>query len=416
MKKILFFNLLILLGFSVIGQQLRRFDFTEKTNNTKSYYKIISKENLEVAVTYKNDNFDSYKGDVYLPDTVRWRGKTYKVVAIADSAFYSSKRLGNVYLSKSIKTIGEGAFELSSITNLFNTEYLYSIKAGALSNCKNLYSFIIGNKTKEIGDYAFDNSGITNLTIACDSIINDKALNNMSSLKEVTLLDADCKYINSNTFTGTNNIQTLNYNANNFSSISPFENMQSLSKVTIGDKVSSICENFIRGCKNITSIQIPNSVTSISAYAFAETNIKEIKIPSSIKEMGIAVFKDNKALQTVILPDNLGVIVENTFEGCENLNTINIPSSLFEISDLAFHNCTSLSEITLPESIETIGKESFANCISLQNIFFLGSNPPEIENEAVFPQNVEMNIDCNYILNYKNTERWKDLSYPCSLD
>ena len=75
------------------------------------YYNIISTNTVEV--TYKDNNYASYNGDVIIPSTVPRNTKTYTVTAIGDSAFYfgyTSFDLHSVTIPESVTAIGEGAF------------------------------------------------------------------------------------------------------------------------------------------------------------------------------------------------------------------------------------------------------------------------------------------------------------------
>lgn len=86
------------------------------------YYNITSTNTVEV--TYKDNNYGSYNGDVIIPNTVTRNNKTYTVTTIGDKAFYNSS-VSNVTISEVITSIGDSAFckcdELISITTLATT-------------------------------------------------------------------------------------------------------------------------------------------------------------------------------------------------------------------------------------------------------------------------------------------------------
>ena len=104
-------------------------------------------------------------------------------------------------------------------------------------------------------------------------------------------------------------------------------------------------------------------ITACSAEAEA------VVIPDTIgglpvKTIGDSAFKNCKILSTVKLPEGLTSIGNNAFEGCVMLNNPEFPSSLKAIGDDAFYGCSKLSEISLQEGLLTIGAEAFSFCSS----------------------------------------------------
>ena len=97
------------------------------------------------------------------------------------------------------------------------------------------------------------------------------------------------------------------------------------------------------GCKNT---MIPNSVTTIGSYAFANcSSLSSITIPNSVTSIG-----------------------NNAFKGCIGLASIEIPNSVKEIEYKVFNNCTSLTSITIPNSITAIGEDAFEGCTNLNKV------------------------------------------------
>ena len=132
-----------------------------------------------------------------------------------------------------------------------------------------------------------------------------------------------------------------------------FRHCSSLTSITIPDSVTSIGLGGFHDCINLTSITIPDGVTSIGDWAFYNcTNLTNITIPDSVTSIGLGVFHD-----------------------CTNLTNIKIPDSVTSIGDHTFDNCISLTSITIPEGVTSIGKGAFQSCSSLTSITFMGAAP-----------------------------------------
>ena len=125
------------------------------------------------------------------------------------------------------------------------------------------------------------------------------------------------------------------------------------------DKVNVITSDMIEGytsiecsafekCFALTSITIPNSVTSIGEYAFAWCSaLTTIDIPNSVKNIG------NMA-----------------FAWCSALTSITIPNSVKSIGNDAFFSCSSIASITIPNSVTDIGYDAFCN---VPNVMYNGT-------------------------------------------
>ena len=96
-----------------------------------------------------------------------------------------------------------------------------------------------------------------------------------------------------------------------------------------------------------TSINIPETVTSIGKYTFYQCrSITSLSIPSSVTSIGSSAFEDCTGLTSVTLSEGLTSIGGSSFEGCKGLTSITIPSTVTSIAINAFKNCTSLNNIT----------------------------------------------------------------------
>ncbi len=398
-----------------VNAQRVHFDFTSKINKSKVYYRITDKKNLEAEVTYKNAELGSYKGNVIIADTVRFRGKTYKITSIGDSAFFGCEKIDTVFFADNIKRIGKNAFSLTNVQKIIFNTNLQEIETEAFANCNSIDSFFVTKDIKKVGDFAFESSGLQTLIIESEGIESVRAFNNIPTLQHISIKE-NVKTLSEYIFDGCDNIQTLIYNAESFIGFSPFENKTSLTHVTIGENVISVPENFVYNCMNVTKIELPENVQSLGSMSFSGTGVSEIVLHNNISQMGIGVFKNCKQLQYVELPENLTVIVDNTFEGCESLHELTIAENLVEIDTAAFKDCKSLTTFVFPKTLSYIGKQAFEGCVSLKKYISEGSNPAKLEDDLYLPNDAYVEIDCNDILTYKNTAFWNNLTYICDMD
>ena len=143
---------------------------------------------------------------------------------------------------------------------------------------------------------------------------------------------------------------------------------EKLSSIHIPDSVTSIGDRAFYNCKSLTPIHIPDSVTSIGEYAFeCCENLTSIHIPDSVTSIGYGAF-DHCNLTSIHISDSVTCIGDYTFYHCENLTSIHIPDSVTSIGDRAFKNCESLTSIHIPDSVTSIGEEAFSNCENLTSI------------------------------------------------
>ena len=184
-----------------------------------------------------------------------------------------------------------------------------------------------------------------------------------------------------------------------------FRSCTSLTSITIPNSVTSIGSYAFYNCESLTSITIPNSVTSIGSSAFEScTNLTSITIPNSVTSIGYYTFYNCESLTSITIPDSVTSIGYCTFYNCESLTSINVSEnnnyyksidgnlyskdgktlekysngkqessfvildSVTSIVNYAFDSCTSLTSITIPDSVTSIGHNAFYGCTSLTSI------------------------------------------------
>ena len=154
-----------------------------------------------------------------------------------------------------------------------------------------------------------------------------------------------------------------------------------LTSITIPNSVTSIGAQAFQYCEGLTSITIPNSVTSIGSQAFSCCEgLASVTIGNSVTSIGSSPFWNSTGLTSInVAEDNLnyasidGVLYskdKKTLIKCPEGKTGSfiIPNSVTSIEDYAFYDCKGLTSITIPNSVINIGKYAFSGCTGLTSV------------------------------------------------
>ena len=316
------------------------------------YYNIISSSENTVEVTYRNDDYISYSGNVVIPEQVSYNNDTYRVISIGNSAFNRCYNLTSVTIPNSVTSIGDSAFSnCSSLTSVTISESVTSIGDSAFSNCSSLTSVTISESVTSIGDSAFYFChGLTSVNISD--------------------LSAWCQI----SFSGEHSNPL--FSANNL-----YLNSELITDLTIPNDITEINDYAFVGL-SVTSVTIPESVTSIGNSAFYSSHIKELVIEDGEKSLNLGYnyygssndgLFYNCSLETVYLGRNLsyGTYVNQGYSPfySTSITTLTIGGNVTTISKYAFKNCSKLTSVTIPSSVTSINSQAFLNCTGLKSVY-----------------------------------------------
>lgn len=336
----------------------------------------------EATVTYRDQRFNSYCGDVVIPSQVEHDGVIYRVTAVGDEAFFmcdsltsvsmpSIERFGSclfvgsnllreVTFGKAFTSVYESFCRMTSLQRV-NVEDIdawasidFPIYFTPLYYAKHLYcggnevkDLVIQSGIKSIGNYAFFRcEGLESVTIEDGiSSIGNYAFENCTNLKKLTIGGCD---------------PIINKSA--------FEYCSALVDITF-TSVGSIGEYAFSSCASLKSLTFPASLDSIAYAAFYDCGaLESIDFQGSNVKMGEYPFYGCTALAQVKLPSHQTSVSYGAFYGCTALNAIDLGDSLEHIAGHAFNSCSSLQEITIPTSVTMIDGDAFVGCSNLKRV------------------------------------------------
>ena len=191
-----------------------------------------------------------------------------------------------------------------------------------------------------------------------------------------------------------------------------FESCRGLTSITIPDGVTSIGNHAFSDCGDLEDVTVPDSVTSMGEYAFYKcenivhytgptimplislhlqtvvftsgtsirlntfsgcSTLTSVTIPNSVASIGEAAFSGCTGLTAITLPEGLTSIAKNTFYGCTGLTSLTLPEGLTSIGEAAFYNCRSLTNVTIPSSVVKIEGSAFAWCTGITSFTYQGT-------------------------------------------
>ena len=144
--------------------------------------------------------------------------------------------------------------------------------------------------------------------------------------------------------------------------------MDSITSITIPDTITSIGRAAFANCTGLTEVTLPSTLDYIDERLFENSSsLTSIDIPSSVTEIDDSAF-NGSGLTQIIIPNGVTRIGSSTFNKCINLTSISIPNSVTTIDSYAFGNNPKLKSIYIPSGVTSLSYSAFRNDIGLESI------------------------------------------------
>ena len=302
------------------------------------YYELNTSART-ATVTYEStttSNYSSLPVNVVIPQTVTYNNVSFTVTAVSDQAFANCKALESISVPGSVTQVG-------TTMESQDGDYLPFYNCTALKSVR----FEDGASTLYLGASYYTSSSYS------------KGLFYFCPLEEVYL---------------GRNIAYNNYTSRypfssdpNYYGYSAFYNQPKLAKVTIGENVTKIPIHAFRHCTALSTVSFGNSLTSIPKYAFYNCEISSIDLPSSVTEIGEYAFYQNTALTSANLGTSVTTIGEYAFYNASNLKNLEMGNVIESIGEYCFYG-SGLESISLPNSVTSIGQYALAYSSTLKSV------------------------------------------------
>lgn len=318
--------------------------------------------------------YDSFicSGDVYLSDlnSLSCIQIPSNISALDNGAFRKNQSIENAILHNNVSYIGRGAFfrcEFLESINLQDT-IVNVVNERTFCKCSRLSNVVLPNSLSAIEDNAFAQSHLIQIQVPTLKKISNSAFADCEDLKDI-MLDGNIAKSQISAEQFHTDLQLVHLDLPNISRIDDycFSSRLDLSSITIPNSVSSIGSHAFLRCANLKYVKIPDSVVEIADSAFFECfNLVSVRIPNKVLTIEDDTFSDCYSLSDVQL-NNVQSICNSAFRACISLKHIQLPDTLKKI-DRSFYNCIALSSVNFPSSINYIGRGTFADCISLSSV------------------------------------------------
>ena len=306
-------------------------------------------------------------------------------------------------IPENVKHIGNSCFSNSnSLEEITFPATLESIGRNAFEDCYSLQSLDLPQGVKSIGESAF---------WGCEHLENVWSLGTITTIESNTFEGCNLKYIHL-----PSSLKRIEDNA--------FNNNAMLRNIELPDSVEELGKAVFAYCYKFEHINLGESIRQIGDFCFYKCSIKEIRLPSSLVQLGIrpfdciesiitkpnSIFASNSGMlintktgnlecyfgkessleltgiksisplafyksqvEHVDVPESVKEISEYAFYKADKITSISLPEQLEQIGVGAFYGCSNLSKIIIPQYVKEVQPSSFYGCLSLKTIHFKGT-------------------------------------------
>ena len=398
----------------------------DQTDN--HYFSLTGAVTIPSSVTWKGQSYPVTAIEGWAFNDAKMTSVTFprSVVTIDDYAFSECTQLKKVTFSEGLKEIGEFAFwQCVNITELIFPNTLKEIGGNSLRDCRRLHKIFVPQSVDEIGQEAFQGCNSVD-TIITDrreplpwltydekgNVIRHNITYDAFGVEgaSVLMVPSDCigDYCSETLTIWTNGayrgevvgypikIGNLYYTFHQYDE-PIFKNYHGITYRTLYEATvvaeSDDANNYASLRDNVT---VPN-VVSANGYDW-----KVVKIDRNAFE--------NAPITSIEIPENVTAISAESFKNAKRLTTVKLPSRA-DIGRSAFEGCAALKEVTLSSSMSWLYPSAFAGCTALSDIYYMSQSPIAIQSscfEGVNQAQVTLHVPFGAASNYSSADVWKN--------
>jgi len=309
-------------------------------------YYLLNTTDQTAEVTYKLPEGIVYNEDtsitqVVIPAFVTYNDSLYSVTSIGSYAFYFCTSLTSVTIPNGVTTIGDCAFAgCNGLTSLTIPVSVTSIGGNAFDYLPNInYD---GTAAGSPWGAKYLNGYVDGWLVYNDESKTDLAACSTKATGEIIISDSVIRISNN-----------------------AFIYCRDLTSVVLGENVTSIGDCAFKECENLTSVTMNEGVLTIGSGAFCDCyRLTDITMSSSLTSIDNNAFSNCSSLSSIEIPDGVTRIGKWAFED-SGLDSIIIPSSVAVIDQGAFYMCNDIQAIynyaTTPQTItaDVFGSHDF---------------------------------------------------------
>ena len=351
------------------------------------------------------------------------------VTSIEANAFNGCTGLTSVTID--MTTIPDAFKGMTSIQSVHIGEHTAAVVSNAFQNCSGLTGVYIEDLAAWCG-ITFGTNRSNPCSYAHNLYLNGTLLTSVTIPAGVTSIEANAFYGCSGLTSVTIPSSVTSIGANAFYGCSGLtgvyiEDLAAWCGITFGNNRSNPCSyahNLYLNGTLLTSVTIPNSVTSLAFYGC--TGLTSVTIPDSVTSIGANAFDGCSGLTGVYIEDlaawcgidfvnesaNPCSTAHNLYLNGTLLASVTIPSDVTSIGRYAFSTCKGLKNVTIPNSVTSIGNYAFHNCSGVHKITSNPTIPPALGEGAItgVPADCAIYVPSTSVAAYQAASGWSDRS------
>ncbi len=326
-----------------------------------------------------------------VPETVERSGHEYKVASIAPKAFYGCSELRSVDLG-SVSEVGSKAFaRCRMLASVDAGDSLESIGPYAFYDCVRLRNIDLSGSVdnlRTIGSYGFFRCNLDSLSVPSDiERIGKCGLPRSLAHEDGNPLEMTAEALAGYTYSNVDGVlvrqagpvigHEYSYEGLVYRVVKTLPAELELvgyegspESVSVPEavefdgftfEVPSIGYAAFRGCRTLTSVDMPG-VESVCSKAFANcTRLSSVTMGDGLRTVGAYAFYRCLSLESFDAPGSLEIVGSYAFYRCSSLEEIELGESLTRIGAYSFASCPAVSEISIPQALSRIGDDAFGD-------------------------------------------------------